>query len=95
MPESDDPLKRTEPRVRWLRAIARREFWCVLMPTARGPRWFPAGVPGAADTWLLREAVTDMWTSVRTTEAVIGRPYPMKLTAVGVARLREWWPPDL
>jgi hypothetical protein len=93
MPESpaDEPLKRTQSRVRLMRSIARGELECMAAPTDRGLRWFPAGkqIAASVDNWLIMEPVRALWTGSRLIfSAVVGRPYPMKLTEEGVRWLR-------
>jgi hypothetical protein len=93
MPESpaDDPLRHTQARVQLMRSVARNEVHCVVLPTDRGTRWFPAGKLLAAndDNWLNMGAVRELWTARQALfRAEVGAPYLMKLTDRGLQWLR-------
>ncbi|MET9262369.1 hypothetical protein [Amycolatopsis sp. NPDC004079] len=85
-----DPLHKTKARLRWLEAIARREYFTVLSEVNGRRRWMPAGVGVAADTWLTLPEVAPLWTSERTVLPERERLYRMTLTSAGESLLSQW-----
>lgn len=80
-------MRPTEARLRWLNLIAGRHCQTFLVQRNFEVVWLPAGVPTAMDRWLTQDTVRRMWQArgCHQSMVVVGRRYPMELTAAGEA----------